>query len=183
MLEQLVHTFLARAGHGLIGGDDNARDLRGIMQGLQRHDHLRSRAVRVRDDVLLRIAVDRFGVHFGHDQRNVRVHAIERAVVDDDAASRSRLGRVDLGRFGTGGKQRDVPSGEVEMLDILHLEHFARVAIFNRGAGRARGCQNRNLVRREFPLGKNVQHFAAHISGGSDDDDTITHHRLQYDCP
>ena len=74
LLEQFVHPGLARARDRLIGRDDDALDLRRIVQRLQRHHQLRGRAVRVGDDVLLAIAGDRLGVHLGHDQRHVRVH-------------------------------------------------------------------------------------------------------------
>ena len=52
LVEELVHRVLAGAGDRLIGRDDDALDLRVVVQRLQRHDELRGRAVRVGDDVL-----------------------------------------------------------------------------------------------------------------------------------
>jgi hypothetical protein len=52
LVPQLIHAVLAGAGHGLVGGDDDALDLCAVMQRLQRHDHLRGGAVGVGDDVL-----------------------------------------------------------------------------------------------------------------------------------
>ena len=71
LLEQLVHPRLARARDRLVGRHHHALDRRGIVQRLQRHDHLRGRAVGVGDDVLALVAVDRVGVHLGHDQRHI----------------------------------------------------------------------------------------------------------------
>ncbi len=78
LFEQLVHAVLPRARHRLIGGDDDARDLRRVVDRLQCHDHLRGRAVGIGDDVACLVPVDRLRVHFGHDQRHVGVHAVER---------------------------------------------------------------------------------------------------------
>ena len=51
--EQFVHRLLAGARHRLIGRDDDALDLRRVVQRLQRHDELRGRAIGIGDDVLL----------------------------------------------------------------------------------------------------------------------------------
>ena len=77
LLEQLVHARLAGAGDRLVGRDDDPLDRRRVVQRLQRHHHLRGRAIRVGDDVLAPIEVDRLGIHLGHDQRHVRVHPEE----------------------------------------------------------------------------------------------------------
>ena len=121
LLEQLVHALLARAGNRLIGRDDDALDPGAVVQRLQRHHHLRGRAVGVGDDVLVLVAHDRVGVHLGHDQRHVRVQAVERRVVDHDAAGRRSAGRVDLRRLGPDGEQGDVPAGEIEVSRSLVL--------------------------------------------------------------
>jgi hypothetical protein len=92
LLEQFVHARLARARNRLVGRDDHPLDLRRIVQRLQRHHHLRGRAVGIGDDVAGLVAVNRIGIHFGHDQRHVRVHPVERAVVDHDATLRGGLG-------------------------------------------------------------------------------------------
>ena len=175
LLEQLVHARLARARGRLVGRDHDARDLGGIVQRLQRDDHLRGRAVGVGDDVARGVAVDRVGVHLGHDQRHVGVHAVERRVVDHHAARRGGLGRIDLGRLRARGEQRDVPAGEVEMLDVLDLEHAARVAELDLAAGRAGRSDRRDLVAGELALGEDVEHFTADIARRADDDYPITH--------
>ena len=40
LLEQFVHSRLSGPGHGLIGGNDDTFDPRGVVQRLQRNDHL-----------------------------------------------------------------------------------------------------------------------------------------------
>jgi hypothetical protein len=70
LVPQLVHALLAGARHGLIGRHHHPLDPRAVVQRLQRHHHLRGRAVGVRDDVLVLVAIDRVGIHLGHDQRD-----------------------------------------------------------------------------------------------------------------
>ena len=62
---------------------------------------------------------------------DIRVHAEQRAVIDDHAARSSRNRRIFLGCFGTNGKNRHVPSRPVEILDILDFEHLVGIAIFD----------------------------------------------------
>src|SRR3546814_2753205 len=80
-----------------------------------------------RSVVALSIAVDRVGVHLGHDQRHVGVHPIERASVDHDAAHRGRLWRVDRGRVAADRENRHVPTRPVEIVDILAMDGAAAV--------------------------------------------------------
>jgi hypothetical protein len=61
------------------------------------------------------------------------------------------------------------------MFDILAFERLAGVTEIDFGALRPRRGNRRNLVNRELALGENGQHLAAHIPGGSHDDDLITH--------
>ena len=128
LLEQFVHARLPRARDRLVGCDDDPLDRRGIVQRLQRDDHLRGRAIGVGDDVLGAIAVDRLGVHLGHDQRHVGVHAVQRAIVDHGAAGGGGARRMDAADLRSGGEQGDVPALEIEMLDIVDLELLAAVA-------------------------------------------------------
>ncbi|MCY1251158.1 hypothetical protein D9M72_648840 [compost metagenome] len=94
------------------------------MQGLQRHDQLGGRAVGVGDDVLLARQLDRVGVHLGHDQRHVRVHAEGRGVVDDDGTGLADLFRPGLGHRAAGAHQDDVDGGEVELLQVFALQRL-----------------------------------------------------------
>src|SRR5690606_14481601 len=179
LLEQLVHPRLPGARDRLVRGDHHAPDLRHVVQRLQGHDHLRGRAVGVRDDVAVLVFVDRVGVNLGHDQRHVGVHAVERRVVDHHAAGRRRLGRVLLGRPRTRCEQCDVPAGKIEVLDIAALHHAPGIADLDFEALRARTGHGRDLIHRKLALGENRQHFAPDVPGGSYDCNPITH----CDCP
>src|SRR3546814_9779846 len=96
-------------------------------------------------------------------------------IIDDDSARPGCLGRIDLRGTGACRKQRNVPPGEIEMLDILDLQlaaGFAKVNFHTLLPRRSNGC---DFVCRKFALGKDVQHFTAYIARGADDDYPITH--------
>ena len=99
LLEQFIHALFASARDGLVGRDNDARDLGIIVQRLQRDDELGRRAVRVRNDILALIDVDRVWVDLRHDQRDIWVHTEQRAVIDDHTACSSRNRRIFLGCF------------------------------------------------------------------------------------
>ena len=143
------------------------------MQRLQRHDELRGRAVRIGDDVLLRKALDRVGVHFRHDQRHLGVVAPGRGIVDHDAALRTDLRRPFLGDGAARRHQADIGVGEVVLVERLHLQR--PVAERDLGALAAARGECNDLVGRKAPLVQDVQHFAAHIARGTDDGDLVTH--------
>src|SRR5262249_36563976 len=110
---EFVHRILAGAGHRLVGGDDYALDGGVVVQGLERDNKLRSRAVRVGDDVLGAEAGDRVGVDLGHDQGNVGVVAPGRGIVDHNGALRADLWRPLPGHRTAGRHQADVDAGEI----------------------------------------------------------------------
>ena len=170
---QLVHGFLAGAGDGLVGRDDDALDGRRVVQRLQHHDELRRRAVRVGDDVLLGVAGHRVGIHLRHDQRHVAVVAPARRVVDDDAALGADAGRPFLRHGRARRHQAEVGLGEIELLQILALERL--VAERHLDAERPARGDGEHLVHRKFALGEHVQHFAAHVARGADNGDPIAH--------
>ena len=84
------------------------------MQRLQSDNHLRGRAVGVRNDHLLFVAVHSLRVHFWHNQRHVGIITIKRRIIDDDAARSGGLGGIFLCRFRAYGKQSHIPAGEIE---------------------------------------------------------------------
>ena len=79
--------FHARPRDRLVGADDDAPDPRGVVQRLERDDHLDGRAVGVGDDPL-GASGDVVGIDLGHDQRDVGVHPEGARVVDDHGAGR-----------------------------------------------------------------------------------------------
>ncbi len=178
LIPQLVHALLAGAGHRLVGAHHHPLDRRAVMQGLERHHHLRGRAIGVGDDVFLGIAVNCLRVHFRHDQRNIRVVAVERRVVDHGAPGLGGLGCVLLCRLRADGEQRHIPAGEIESVEILGLESGVAKADF--GAQRTAARQRGDLVDGKLALGQDVQHFAAHVARGADDNDSVAHWGLLY---
>ena len=87
---QLLDRFLPGARSGLVGGHDHALDSDRIEDRLERHHHLHGGAVGVRDDAL--VAFQRVAVDFGHDQRDVGLHAPGARVVHDHTAGVANCG-------------------------------------------------------------------------------------------
>ena len=173
LVPQLVHAFLAGAGHRLIGRDDHPLDPGRVMQRLQRRDQLDGRAVGVGDDVLLGGVLDGVGVHLGHDQRHVGVLAEGRGVVDHDGTGLADLFRPFPGHRAACGHQHQIDLGEVELFDVLAFDGLVAEGDLH-ALGLARG-DGVDFIDGEFQLLEDVQHFAAHIARGSDDGDAITH--------
>ncbi len=171
--EELVHAFLAGAGHGLVGRNHHALDLGDVVQRLQRHDQLCRRAIRVGDDVALLEVHDRIRVHFRNDQRNVGVVAPGRRVVDDDATLGTDLRRPLLGNRAAGGHQADVGVGEIVVFEVLDLQNA--VTEGDLGALRARRGERDDLRGRKTTLGEDVEHFATDIAGGAYNCNLETH--------
>jgi len=61
------------------------------------------------------------------------------------------------------------------MFDILAFDRLAGFTEIDGQTLRPRRCDRGDLVNRELALGENGQHFAAHIPGGTYDDDPVTH--------
>jgi hypothetical protein len=145
------------------------------MQRLQRDHQLRCRAVRVGYNVLALVAINGVRVHLWNDQRHIGVHAEQRTVVNDYATCSGGYGRKLLGRFRTDGKNRHVPSGPVEILDILNLQHFVGIAIFDLDALASRRGQHGDFIGRKFALGENVDDLAPDIARRASHYNSITH--------
>ena len=173
LVPQLVHAFLAGAGHRLIGRDHDPLDPGRVVQGLQRRDQLDGRAVGVGDDVLLLGVLDRVGVHLGHDQGHVGVLAEGRGVVDHDGAGLADLFGPGARDLAAGRHQDQIDLGEVELFDVLAFDGLVAERDLD-PLGLARG-DGVDFIDGEFQLLEDVQHFAAHIARGPDDRDAITH--------
>ena len=148
---QLVHGVLAGARDRLVGRDDHALDHRHVVQRLQRHHHLRRRAVGIGDDVLAIVArhvgLEHVRVDLRHDQRHVLVVAPGRRVIDDDAALGADAGAVLLRGARARAHQADVDLGEVERREVLAFERF--VAVGDLDADRAARREGVRPRRRE----------------------------------
>ena len=97
LVEQLVHGRLARTRCCLIGRNNNTAHTKLVMQRLQCHHQLRSRTIRVGNDVAATIRwqrlVHRVSIYFRHDQRHIVIHAECRGIVDHDTARCTSLWR------------------------------------------------------------------------------------------
>ena len=164
---QFADALLPGAGNGLIGGDHHAADACGVVQGLQGHDHLDGGAVRVGDDAV--VPFQRFGVHFGHDQRATLVHAPRAGVVHDDAARGGGVGGVLFGGGAARGEDGDVDAFEHIFLQFAHDQLGIPVGDFGPG-GTGRGEGN-DLSGGEVPAFKGLQHFTADGAGSSHNSD------------
>jgi len=180
LVPQLVEAFLAGAGNGLIGGHHHALDPGHVMQGLEGDHKLGRRAIGIGDDVAAVVAGhvldQRMGVHFRNDERHFRVIAPAGGIIDDDGAHRADLRRPFLGDGGARRHQHEIDLGKVELLEILALEGLVAEGDLN-AHGFARG-DGEALIDREFALGEDVEHFAAHIARGADDCNLVTHGSL-----
>ena len=92
----------------------------GVVQRLQRLDHLRRRAVRAGDDAL--VLADVLRVDLGDDQRHLRVHAPVAALVDHHATAPDRLGDEVAGDVV--GRAGD---GQIDAVERLGPEFLDRV--------------------------------------------------------
>ena len=110
------------------------------LQRCERGDEHHRRAVRTRDDPL-RCLVHVVGVHLRDDERDVRVHAEGRGVVDDLGAGRHGVWRP-LGREVV----LDVHDDEVQAVEAAGPQHLARDL-----AGRERELAALRTVRGEGP--------------------------------
>src|SRR5712671_7610954 len=93
------------------------------MERLERNDQLRGRTVRVGDDAALAETHNGVGIDFGYDQRDVRVIAPERRIIDDDGAGGCDLWAPFLGDGRTSRHQADVDVGKIEMVEHFALEN------------------------------------------------------------
>ena len=76
--EQLIHRRIAGTRNRLISRDNNPLNRRNIVQRLQRHHKLRRRAIRIGNNIALRIAVNMLRINLRHDKRHILIHAIKR---------------------------------------------------------------------------------------------------------
>ncbi|MNW54727.1 hypothetical protein D3C74_323420 [compost metagenome] len=168
LVAQLGRTGQPRARDRLVRRHDQALETGLVRERLEDRHRGHRGAVRVRDDALARL-VDRFRVDLGHDERDVRVHAPRRGVVDhDDARCGIALG-LRLGRRAARGEQgdveaRDVGRGRVLDDDVLTLP----------GQGAARGARRgevADLRDGEVALLEQAAHDGAHLTGRPDDAD------------
>jgi hypothetical protein len=117
-LFQVAAADQAGAAGGLVGADHDPADPRGVVQRLDRHDHLRGRAVGAGDDPL--VFADVLGIHLGDHQRHGGIHPPVAALVDHDRAALDRLGNEIAGRLVGRAGNRQIHPLEGRRLELLH---------------------------------------------------------------
>ena len=117
--------------------------------------------------------MDVLRIYLRHDQGNIRIIAVQRRVIDDHTARFGSDRCIFLGGVRANRKQRDVPAREIKRIKVFGLQGFVAKAYVR--PQRFTAGKGFDLVDRELALCEDVQHFVAHVTGGANDDDIITH--------
>ena len=167
LAHQFVHGCRTGAARRLIGRYMHARDVREVLDGVQCHDHLDRRAVRVGDDPPgspLRI----LGIHLRHHKRHILVHAEGARVVDHHGPVLGDRLRELARRAGTGRSEHIIDALEiVVVLQQLDRKGFATEHIL--AAGAALRAEQQQLVDGELTLLQNLQELLSHGAAGAHD--------------
>ena len=176
LLEQFVHARLARARDRLVGGDDHPPDRRRVVERLQRHHHLRGRAIGVGDDVLCA------GSHRS-PAGSPRARSAARPGPSGKRSCcrspcsppprRSAHIAFDTAEPAANKAMSQPAKSKCSMLRTLSSRPLSPKSMTS--AGRARASHRGDLVGRELALGEDVQHLAPDIAGRADHDHPITH--------
>ena len=132
------------------------------MQRLESDDHLNRGAIRVGDDPL-RNPAQRVGVHFGHDERHVGVHAPGAGVVDNDGPGLGGDRAVFPADGSRRARQDDIDAGKrfgPDWFDVvrfaLEVDRFARAAFGGEELDRPHG---------KLVLAEHLPHYRADRAG------------------
>ena len=112
-------------------------------------------------------------VDFRDDERDVRIHAEGRAVIDDDAAALDGFGGQGEGDGAAGAEDREIEAFEGFRLGFLDGPFLA--AVGHLGACGAGGSQGAEFGHGEVPLGHERQQFLTHRACHAHDADAICH--------
>ena len=116
-----------------------------------------------------RCAGERVGVHLGHDERHVGLHAEGRGIVDDDGATR-RGGARDAARDGgTCREECEVDAAQAVHGELLDGERAA--AEMQSAPGGAAGGEQAQRAEREAALLEAVDELGPDRARGADDRD------------
>ena len=117
-------------------------------------------------------------VDFRHNQRDICIIAIERTIIDHNAAGRSRLWGCGFGRLRTDGKQSQIPALEIKASKGARAQ--ALVAEGHLGAHGLRACQCDDVIHGKAPLKEDAQHGPPDCARRPNDSDTIAHDVISY---
>ncbi len=155
----------------MVGADDDPANANGFVQRSECNDHLSRAAVGAGDDAL--VTIDRFGVHFGDDQRDGWVHPPIRTLVDHDRAGFDRPRRELSGDLIGRASDDQVDAFKGGWFHQLDGQHF--VAVTNLGAGAASRGKQTQFPHGELASVELVQNDSANGTGGTDECNAIKH--------
>ena len=167
LVVQLLDRLLSRSRHGLVARHHHALDPGPLEDRPERHDGLHRRAVRVGHDPL--VAVECLGIHLGHHERHVLVHAPLGGVVDHHGPGIRKARRPLGAHAGAGREERDIEA--LDRLVAERLDGELGVAPVDAASRRALRGERHDLVGRERALPQHAEHRGSHGAGGADDSD------------
>src|SRR5690606_18964799 len=169
LILEFTHGVGAGAGDGLIGGDDDALQAEGLVQGPEAHEHDGRGTVGVGDDAA--VVAQLFRVDLGNDQRDVGLHAQRGALVDDNATGGDRVGRESAGDRAAGSEERQIHAGKNTGLGLLDDEGLA--GEIDGLARRTRRGEKPQAGQGEVALVQKTDELLTDGTGGADDADNM----------
>ena len=168
LIEQLFAAREARARNRLVRADDEALKPGLGVEHLE-HGHCgHRRAVGVGDDALDGV-LDRVRVDLAHDERNLRVHAPARRVVDNRHARRRKPRSLRLAERRARAEDGDVEPARVGRLSIFNDD--LAVAPRDDRSRAARTGKEAQLTHGVVALKQQLAHHRADLTRGADDAD------------
>ena len=119
--------------------------------------------------------LDVFRVHFRDNERDVRIHAEEARVVDDDGTCVNSDRSEFLGNACACRREHEVNVLEGVLASQFNLELFALETVF--AANAAFGGEKFQVLKRKVTLFKNLEEFLTYCAGGAHDR-YVTNHRF-----
>ena len=126
------------------------------------------------------MVVERLGVDLRDDERDVGVHPVGRAVVDDDTAALHGLGGEGEGDGTAGAEDGEIQA--FEGLGLGFLDGPCLATVGDLGASGAGGGEGPELGHGEVPLGHQREDFLTHGASHAHDADTICHVMIKLWC-
>ena len=174
LLVEFVQGGTTGAGDGLVGGDDDAFNCGGGVEGLKYDDHLDGGAVGVCDDAF--VFGDVLGVDFGDDEGDFGVHAPSAGIVHDDAAVFGCEGGEFLAGASAGAEEGDVDAFEGVLGEDFDFEFFAfEGQLLAFGAFRGEEFEGGDG---EIAIFEGVQHLATDNTCRAGDGDNFSTHGI-----
>src|SRR5918996_6426324 len=142
------------------------------MNRLQSDNHLNRRTVRIRDDAAALVIANLLGVDFGHDERNIGLHAEATRVVDNNRARCHGHGSEFRAHASARRKQADVDT--VKRVLFENVDAISFVSEREKLPRRPLGRQETQLSDWELAFLEHFTHLLADGAGRADHRDVIS---------